>query len=74
MEDVKAFFLCNRKKCPNCSPQCSHTSDYRYAMNPEGKYKKVLDGPLKGAMVQMSITDTIIFDDKFKQVRKETDQ
>ena len=29
------FYICNRKKCENCSGECKHTSDERFAKNPK---------------------------------------
>lgn len=31
----KKLYICNRKKCKNCSGRCLHTSDIKYA-----KYKQ----------------------------------
>lgn len=27
------LYICNRKKCENCSPECRHVSDIHYAAN-----------------------------------------
>lgn len=46
MESIKTYFICNGKKCTECTsrPYCTHTSDPNYALamitNPkEGGYK-----------------------------------
>lgn len=31
----KYFYICNRKRCENCSGECKHTSDERFAKNPK---------------------------------------
>lgn len=31
MNRSQVFYLCNRKKCPNCHEECRHTSDLRFA-------------------------------------------
>lgn len=31
------FYLCDRKKCENCSPGCHHTSDISHALHPDAK-------------------------------------
>lgn len=36
------LYLCNRKKCRRCKPECSHTTDKRYALNinvPPAKFR-----------------------------------
>lgn len=43
MEDITAFFICDRKKCDPCNPQCTHTKDISHAVNVEGKFRKVVD-------------------------------
>ena len=30
---MDVLYICNRKKCPNCSDECKHTKDVRYAKN-----------------------------------------
>ena len=36
-------YICNRKKCENCTfPTCSHTTDSRYRMPVEGTEMKLL--------------------------------
>lgn len=30
------LYLCNRKKCRRCKPECSYTTDKRYALNIKG--------------------------------------
>ena len=38
---MNVFYLCNRKKCKECSDECKLTTDIRYAANfdlEEGKY------------------------------------
>lgn len=43
----KTFFICDRKKCSNCNPDCKHTSDPSHALRLEGKFKKnVYDGSM----------------------------
>ena len=45
-EPMDVLYLCNRKKCENCSDECIHTKDVRYAKNfelqehwsPSGEY------------------------------------
>lgn len=33
VKEVK-LFLCDRKRCPNCSyPECKHTTDFNHAKN-----------------------------------------
>lgn len=27
------FYICNRKKCMECNPECTHTRDINYAVN-----------------------------------------
>ena len=27
----KVIYICNRKRCENCHPECQHTSDIRFA-------------------------------------------
>ena len=29
----KTLFICNRKRCANCYPECSHTTEARFAKN-----------------------------------------
>lgn len=29
----KTLFICNRKRCANCHPECSHTTEARFAKN-----------------------------------------
>lgn len=29
----RVFFLCDRKQCENCSPECRHTTDVSHAVN-----------------------------------------
>lgn len=38
MSDI--YYICDRKKCPKCSPNCKHTSDISHAAN----FKHVLNG------------------------------
>ena len=54
-ENVNAFFICDRKKCNPCNPQCMHTRDVSHAINVEGKYKKSL---VDGSMWQTALPDT----------------
>lgn len=30
---TEVFYLCDRRKCENCSSDCTHTSDIRHAVN-----------------------------------------
>ena len=32
---VNILWICNRQRCENCNPECRHTSDREYAVNPE---------------------------------------
>ena len=32
------FYVCDRKKCPNCSEECKHTSDITHALYDKHKY------------------------------------
>lgn len=29
----KVLYLCDRRKCPNCGPECFHTTDITHAVN-----------------------------------------
>lgn len=29
------LWICNRKRCPDCSEECRHTTDQRFAVNPD---------------------------------------
>lgn len=29
----KVLYICNRKQCKNCDPNCNHTSDIEFAKN-----------------------------------------
>ena len=31
--ETKETYICNRKKCENCHPECERTTDKRYAVN-----------------------------------------
>lgn len=31
----KVFYVCNRKRCENCTPYCHHTLDIEYALYKE---------------------------------------
>lgn len=33
MRKSSILFLCNQKRCENCSGECKHTSDVTYAKN-----------------------------------------
>lgn len=34
--ELKIFFICNRKRCKNCSyPECKHTTDPEFAKHKE---------------------------------------
>ena len=30
---MKIYYLCNRKRCVNCTGECNHTCDIRYSLN-----------------------------------------
>lgn len=30
---MKIFYLCDRRACEHCSPECKHTTDVRHAVN-----------------------------------------
>lgn len=30
---MKIFYLCDRRACEHCSPECKHTTDVRHAAN-----------------------------------------
>lgn len=30
---MKVVYLCDRRKCENCNPECTHTSDIKHAVN-----------------------------------------
>ena len=55
----KIFFICDRTKCSNCSPECKHTQDINHAIRPEGEFKKnLVDGSMQ--QVALSTDGTII--------------
>lgn len=31
--EEKVFYLCDRRACARCSPECKHTTDIRHAAN-----------------------------------------
>ncbi len=33
MTDQRVAFICDRKKCKNCNPDCLHTTDINHAAN-----------------------------------------
>ena len=33
MTDQRIAFICDRKKCKNCYPDCLHTTDINHAVN-----------------------------------------
>lgn len=35
-ENPRIYFLCDRKKCENCSQECRHTTDISHAVNFHG--------------------------------------
>ena len=35
MEQKKVFYICNRKKCPNCYRECHHNADISFALYKE---------------------------------------
>lgn len=43
---MNVLYICNRQKCSNCSDECNHTTDVRFAKNftleekwnPSGEY------------------------------------
>lgn len=35
----KIFYICDRKKCENCNPDCKHTSDILHAVNFKSVYR-----------------------------------
>jgi hypothetical protein len=41
---MDVLYICNRKKCPNCSDECKHTKDPRYAKNFELEEGKAYNG------------------------------
>lgn len=30
---MTVLYVCDRKKCPNCQPECEHTTDISHAKN-----------------------------------------
>lgn len=34
-EPRKRYYICDRTKCTNCTIECGHTTDLRYALYPE---------------------------------------
>ena len=34
-EARKRFYVCDRTRCENCSYECRHTTDLRYALYPD---------------------------------------
>ena len=54
MSNVGALYICDRKKCgsecPN--PECFWTHDYMHAINPEGRYRRVIQ---TGEMIQVAL-------------------
>lgn len=63
IQQPKAFFFCDRKKCSTCNPKCTHTQDPSHALSLEGEFKKNL---VDGSMWQCGISHegTIIIDGK----------
>lgn len=54
IKDVKALYICDRKKCGAECPnkQCFWTSDYMHAVNPEGRYRRLIQ---TGDMIQVAL-------------------
>ena len=47
MEQKKVFYICNRKKCPNCYGECHHTADISFALYKEhDRFEPGPDGTL----------------------------
>ena len=42
----RVFYLCDRRACDSCNPDCAHTSDVRHAVNFEVSSVKNPDGPI----------------------------
>ena len=32
---MSILWICNRERCEYCNPECRHTSDRKFAVNPE---------------------------------------
>lgn len=43
------FYLCDRKKCENCKPECCHTSDFAHALHPDAPDENFLPLLSEGA-------------------------
>lgn len=48
--EIKIAYVCDRKACENCNPECFHTFDISHARNFKG-YKKYPDGYPNGLTV-----------------------
>ena len=43
----KVFYICDRKRCDNCSPECRHTQDIGHALYTEHeKFDLMVDGSI----------------------------
>ena len=38
LEQGKTLFLCDRRACDTCRPECRHTADIRHAVNFKNKF------------------------------------
>lgn len=48
MSKVDIFYICDRKACVNCSPECFHTTDISHAKNfKKDTYKTKIKGKVK---------------------------
>ena len=54
MKDVKALYICDRKKCGKECPNklCFWTHDYMHAVNVEGRYRRLIQ---TGEMIQVAL-------------------
>ena len=72
MKNVNAFFICDRKKCNPCNPECTHTRDHNHAISVEGKFRK---HAVTGNMWQTALPGTketkIFTPNDLKQLKEE---
>ena len=50
---TKAFFFCDRRKCSQCNPKCTHTQDPSHALSLEGEFRQNM---VDGSMWQTNIS------------------
>ena len=83
MSKIDVFYICDRKACANCSPECFHTTDISHAKNfTKDTYKTKIKGKVKEIDVgyfeeELKTDETqakIDFDDKMRKIRFEVSE